>query len=288
VSERVVVVDGVELCLETFGDRDRAAVLLLGGVTASMDWWDPEFCRRLAAEGRLVVRYDHRDTGRSETSPAGSPAYTARDLTTDPLRVLDALGIRRAHLVGVSMGGGIAQELAVLHPERVLSLTLIATSPAGTRAADHPLPPPAPRIAASGDPRPEPDWTDRAAVVADIVADERAYAGALGVDEAWVRRIAEAVVDRSRDVAASRTNHWAVIGDDDGVTFRLADIRVPTLVLHGTDDPLFPLPHGEALAAEIPGAALLPLPGMGHQVPPPQTWDVVVPAIARHTELRGP
>jgi pimeloyl-ACP methyl ester carboxylesterase len=287
VSERVVVVDGVELCLETFGDDGAAAVLLIGGMTAAMDWWDSELCRRLAAEGRLVVRYDHRDTGRSATSPVGSPAYSVRDLTEDPLRILDALGIGRAHLVGVSAGGGIAQELAALHPDRVLTLTLIATSAAGTRAEDRPLPPPAPRIAAlSADP--EPDPTDRAAVVEDIVAAERPYAGSLGFEEARVRRIAETVVDRSHDVA-SRTNHWVALADDSGdVAFRMADIRVPTLVLHGTDDPLFPFPHGEALAAEIPGASLLPVPGMGHEVPPERTWDVVVPAIARHTGVSGP
>jgi pimeloyl-ACP methyl ester carboxylesterase len=287
VSERVVVVDGVELCLETFGDDGAAAVLLISGMTAAMDWWDSELCRRLAAEGRLVVRYDHRDTGRSATSPVGSPAYSVRDLTEDPLRILDALGIGRAHLVGVSAGGGIAQELAALHPDRVLTLTLIATSAAGTRADDRPLPPPAPRIAAlSADP--EPDPTDRAAVVEDIVAAERPYAGSLGFEEARVRRIAETVVDRSHDVA-SRTNHWVALADDSGdVAFRMADIRVPTLVLHGTDDPLFPFPHGEALAAEIPGASLLPVPGMGHEVPPERTWDVVVPAIARHTGVSGP
>jgi pimeloyl-ACP methyl ester carboxylesterase len=187
----------------------------------------------------------------------------------------------------VSAGGGIAQELAALHPDRVLTLTLIATSAAGTRADDRPLPPPAPRIAAlSADP--EPDPTDRAAVVEDIVAAERPYAGSLGFEEARVRRIAETVVDRSHDVA-SRTNHWVALADDSGdVAFRMADIRVPTLVLHGTDDPLFPFPHGEALAAEIPGASLLPVPGMGHEVPPERTWDVVVPAIARHTGVSGP
>jgi pimeloyl-ACP methyl ester carboxylesterase len=285
VNERVVVVDGVELCLETFGHAGAAPLLLLGGVTAAMDWWDADLCRRLADAGHLVIRYDHRDTGRSATSPVGSPAYTANDLTEDPLRILDALGIRRAHLAGVSMGGGIAQELAARHPDRVLTLTLIATSTAGDRAGDHPLPPPVPRIAALfDDPGPEPDWTDRAAVVEDLVAGARAYAGPAGFEEARVRRIAGSVVDRSHDVAAARTNHWAVLhADTAGGAFRMTDVRVPTLVVHGTDDPLFPLPHGEALAAEIPGASLLTLPGVGHQVPPERTWDVVVPAIARHT-----
>jgi pimeloyl-ACP methyl ester carboxylesterase len=289
VSERVVVVDGVELCLETFGRPEDPAVLLVGGATASMDWWDPAFCELLAAQGRLVVRYDHRDTGRSTSSPPGRPAYTGADLTADAVRILDALGVGRAHLVGVSAGGGIVQELAAFHAGRVLTVTLIATSAAGTRAGRQPLPGPAPRVAALfGDPAPDPDWSDRAAVVRHIVEGERPYAGSLGFDEARTRRVAEAVVARTRDVEASLTNHWVVItGADDSTPFRMADLRVPALVLHGTDDPMFPPPHGEVLAAEIPGATFVPLPGMGHEAPPPATWDVVVPAIARHTAGGG-
>jgi pimeloyl-ACP methyl ester carboxylesterase len=282
MGEQLVTTDGVELCLETFGDPADPAVLLISGLAASMDWWDVELCERLAGHGRFVVRYDHRDTGRSESSPAGKPSYTGDDLVADPLRVLDALGIARAHAVGISMGGGIAQHLAAQHPERLDSITLISTTAAGARADRTSLPEMEPRIAATfHDPAPEPAWDDRAAVVEYLVENERPFAGSLGFDEDRVRRVAEAVVDRTRDIAASQVNHWAVEGSEFG--FRLADIDVPTLVLHGTADPLFPFGHGEALAAEIRGAALVPLEGMGHQTPPPELWDVVVPAIARHT-----
>lgn len=206
------------------------------------------------------------------------------DLTTDSLRILDALGVAHAHLVGVSAGGGIPQELAALHPGRVLTITLIATSPAGARADQTPLPPMEPRLAATfNDPAPEPAWDDRAAVVDHLVEDERNLAGSLGLDEDRTRHLASIVVDRTRNVQASMTNHWILIEHDSPVQFRLADITVPTLVLHGTADPLFPLGHGEALATEISGARLLPLEGMGHEVPPPQLWDIVVPAIVRHT-----
>jgi pimeloyl-ACP methyl ester carboxylesterase len=115
-----------------------------------------------------------------------------------------------------------------------------------------------------------------------LVAAERPFAGALGFDEARVRRLAEIAVDRTRDVAAAVTNHWLVVDEPAG-PFRLADISVPTLVMHGTADPLFPYAHGEALAAEIPDARLVPLPGMGHEMPPPGLWDLVVPAITGHT-----
>jgi pimeloyl-ACP methyl ester carboxylesterase len=283
MAEQLVRIAGAELCLETFGDPGNGALLLISGLGASMDWWDVGLCERLASEGRFVVRYDHRDTGRSATSPVGEPSYTADDLATDPLRILDALGIARAHLVGISMGGGIAQHLAAQHPERLLTITLIATSPAGARADRASLPPMEPRLAATFDePAPEPAWNDHAAVVDHLVDGERPYTGSLGFDEERVRRLADIVVRRTRDMAASTKNHWAV-EDGGAAAFRLAEIDVPTLVLHGTADPLFPIGHGEALAAEIPGASLIALDGMGHEVPPPQLWDVVVPEIVRHT-----
>ena len=200
------------------------------------------------------------------------------------LRILDALGIARAHLVGVSMGGGIAQSLAAQHPDRLLTITLIATSAAGERDGTDPLPPPAARVQALFDtPPPAPAWNDRRAVIDHLVEGERAFAGSLPFDEERVRRIAGVVVDRTRDLEASLTNHW-ILADGEAPSFRLADITVPTLVLHGTDDPFFPFEHGRALAAGIPGARLVALEGMGHQVPPPELWDVVVAEILRHTE----
>jgi pimeloyl-ACP methyl ester carboxylesterase len=275
MTERMVAVPGAELCVDTHGDPGDPAVLLIHGAAASMDGWDPEFCARLAAAGRYVVRYDHRDTGRSSTCPPGRPDYTVDDLTVDPLRILDALDITDAHLVGVSMGGGIAQQLAALHPDRVRTLTLIATSCGGDRIGTDPLPPPT----TSAEP-PEPSWDDRDAVLGYLVDSLRTYAGAL-FDTQRAHREAVTTLDRARDIAAA-ANHWLVIGDD-GVSFAMTDIKAPTLVLHGTDDPLFPPAHGVALAAEIPGAQLVELPGMGHEAPPPQLWDVVVPAIVRQT-----
>lgn len=283
MAERLETVSGVELCLETFGDPEDPALLLIGGAAASMDWWDSELCQRLADEGHLVIRYDHRDTGRSETSPEGRPEYSADDLANDPLRLLSALGIDRAHLVGLSMGGGIAQQLAAHAPERVLTLTLIATSPAGDSAGCQSLPPMEPRLAARfAEPSPDPHWNDRAAVIDHLVESERLFAGPRAFDEERIRRLAGIVFDRTRNMGASMKNHWILSGDD-SPAFRLADIRSPTLVLHGTADPLFPFAHGECLAAEIPNAALVPLPGMGHQTPPPPLWDLVVRAITQHT-----
>ena len=279
MSERMVRVGDVELCAETFGDPGAPAVLLIAGAAASMDSWDAELCRRLAAGGRFVIRYDHRDTGRSVSYPPGAPGYTGADLVADAAGLVDVLAGGRAHLVGLSMGGGIAQALAVLSPDRVATLTLMSTSPGP--AAD--LPPATQRLkAALADPPPEPDWTDSDAVVEYLVAGERPFAGPDSFDEPAAREVARRVVARSVSVESSLKNHWLVEGGED-VRPRLAEVRAPTLVIHGTEDPAFPPAHGIALAREIPHAELLLLDGVGHQPPPRSTWDLVVPAVLRHT-----
>jgi pimeloyl-ACP methyl ester carboxylesterase len=277
-----IKVGQVELGAQTFGHRTDPAVLLIGGASRSMDWWDAPFCERLAAESRLVIRYDHRDTGASTWYRPGSPEYTFADLAADAIGVLDAYDLDRAHVVGLSMGGQLAQVAALRSPERVASLTLMATSPE-PRAAD--LPPTTERLQAHFDAAVAPDWTDRTAVINYVVAQDRAYAATWPADEKAVAlERAAAVVDRSACVEASHTNHYAMRGH---ARWRdqLADLNMPTLVVHGTHDPLFPLEHGLALAAEIPGAALLRLLGIGHELPY-RSWDTVIPAITHHTNRK--
>ncbi|WP_226370362.1 alpha/beta fold hydrolase [Pseudonocardia oceani] len=275
---------GAELCVESLGSPQDPAVLLIAGAASSMDWWEDGFCARLVAGGRHVVRYDHRDTGGSTQWTAGQPGYTGADLGADALAVLDGLGIARAHVVGVSMGGGIAQELAIDHADRVATLTLLSTTAVGPAPPDRPVPPPmrADVARSFAEPPPGPDWSDPDAAVAAFVEGERLLRGTLAFDEERVRAIATRVVARTPDVAASMTNHWIV---DQGEPRRtgVAAITAPTLVLHGTEDPLFPPAHGRALAAEVPGARLVELPGVGHQVPPPPVWDVVITEILGHT-----
>jgi pimeloyl-ACP methyl ester carboxylesterase len=281
MTERMIQANGVELCVETIGDLGDPTVLLIMGAAGSMASWDDEFCQRLAAGGRLVVRYDHRDTGRSTSYQPGQPAYTFTDLVADAAGVLDALDRPRAHIVGVSMGGSLAQTLALAHPERVLSLTLMSTSAAVE--LDRELPPMSDDLRDHfASPPPAPDWTDRTAVIDHLVAGERPFLGPIHADDATKRATAGRTFDRTTDVAASQTNHWILAGGDP-VEGQVADITAPTLVVHGTHDPLFPYPHAEALAAEIRGARLIPLDGVGHEVPPRAVWDVVVPAIIERT-----
>ena len=146
---------GVRLCVQTFGDPCDPAILLISGMSASIDWWDEDFCARLAAGLRYVIRYDHRDTGQSACYPPGAPSYTGGDLAADAVAVLDALRVDTAHLVGISMGGAIAQRLALERRGRVATLTLISTTAIGPTSPDSPeLPPPSPELSALPEPVP--------------------------------------------------------------------------------------------------------------------------------------
>jgi pimeloyl-ACP methyl ester carboxylesterase len=278
----IVHANGVELCVETFGEQSDPAVLLIMGAGASMDWWEDEFCERLAAGSRYVMRYDHRDTGQSISYPPGAPGYTGSDLVADAVGVLDALGVHRAHVVGQSMGGALAQVMALDHPRRVASLTLVATSPAGP---DADLPPMPDEARAAFGAIAEPDWSDRDAVIDYLTELWRAGAGrSRPFDERGVRELSGRVLERTTNIASSMKNHYAAEGGDRWRE-RLGAVDTPTLVIHGTEDPVFPYGHGVALAKEIPGAVLLALEGTGHELPR-RDWDVVVPAILAHSSRR--
>jgi pimeloyl-ACP methyl ester carboxylesterase len=281
-NRRTVLANGVDICVESFGDPADPPLLLIMGSSAAMEWWDDEFCERLEAGPRFVIRYDHRDTGESVSYPPGSPGYTGDDLTDDAVGLLDALDLASTHLVGMSMGGGIAQEVALNHPDRVASVTLISTSPAVPRPGKPPLPSMSAEARARFAAISEPEWSDRAAVIDYMVELERACEGSIPFDEARLQAYAERAYDRTTNVRSMLTNHDLIHGDDSPDERSLEDLRAPTLVVHGTDDPLFPHEHGVALASEIPGARLLTLEGAGHDLPR-ATWDQVVPAILEHT-----
>jgi pimeloyl-ACP methyl ester carboxylesterase len=280
VAERMIEANGVALCAESFGDPTDPPILLVMGIGGSMLWWDEGFCRMLAGGGRFVIRYDHRDTGRSVTYDPGHPPYNGADLVADAAGVLDAYGLEAAHIVGVSAGGAFAQLLALDFAERVLSLVLISSSPATT--GDRGLPPPTEefrRFVATA----KLDWSDTESVVEYLVGYSRVLnGGRRDFDEAASREFVRRDIERARNVAALQ-NHGAVV-DEDRSRGPLSSIKVPTLVIHGTADPMFPLRHGEVLAEEIPGATLLPLEGAGHGIDMAD-WTTIVAAILEHTRL---
>jgi pimeloyl-ACP methyl ester carboxylesterase len=280
-TETLVIANGVAICAQTFGDPADPAILLIHGAMASMLGWEDDFCRRLAAGGRFVIRYDHRDTGRSVSYPPGEPPYTLRDLTADAIGILDTLGADRAHFVGRSMGGGIAMLAASARPMRVASLTLIGTSPGGPG-----LPPMSPEFFAYISSTTPPDWSDREAVVNHFLGLLRVFSAGSGhFDEAGMRDALRRDFDRTVNVASSQINHFAMEAGEPE-RGRLGEIDAPTLVIHGDRDLVFPLGHAEALAREIAGARLLVLEGDGHELPR-TAWDRVVPAILEHTSQRG-
>jgi pimeloyl-ACP methyl ester carboxylesterase len=274
----MIEANGVALCAEAFGDPAAPPILLVMGTGGSMLWWDEGFCRRLAGGGRFVVRYDHRDTGRSVTYEPGRPRYTGGDLVADAAGVLDAYEIPAAHVVGLSAGGALAQLLALDFPERVVSLVLISTSFAV--ATDRRLPPPSAEFASFAAVA-EVDWSDARSVIDYLVEYSRVLAGGQRpFDEAGLRALARRDVERARDFAAAQ-NH-DLLRDGERSRAAVSSISAPTLVIPGTADPMFPIGHGEALAEEIPGARLLRLEGAGHGVDRADR-EAIAGAILEHT-----
>lgn len=278
MTEIFVEARGARLCTESFGDPALPPLLLIMGLGGSMLWWPDDLCRALTAAGLFVVRYDHRDTGRSTACEPGEPGYDSDDLVADAVAVLDGRGIRAAHLVGVSAGGAIAQRLALDAPQRVLSLTLISSSPAVETGRD--LPPPEGsfiRFVTEADV----EWSQPGAVLEHLVGYARVLAGdRRPFDEAACRELVRREMERSVAIA-SLQNHDIVAARGGPVHGSLGDISVPTLVIHGTADPLFPLEHGRVLADSIPHAALFEIAEAGHGVEH-RDRDAIARAVVDH------
>jgi pimeloyl-ACP methyl ester carboxylesterase len=295
-TERRTRANGVELAWDSFGDPDAPPLLLIMGLGAQMVAWDDAFCARLAeAGGHRVIRFDNRDIGHSThlshlgipdiqalmlQAMAGKPLavpYTLRDMAADCIGLLDALGIDRAHIVGASMGGAIGQEMAIHHPHRMRSFTSIMST-TGNPA----LPPPTPEA--------------MAVLFSPTPLSFDAYLP--HYRKVWhVLRGPDFPLDEARD--AERAQLIFLRGLNPGGVARqlaaifasgnrkpaLRDVQVPTLVIHGDDDPLVPVACGVDVADAVAGAKLLRIPRMGHALPIPM-WPQIIDAIAAHTGQR--
>ena len=281
------VARGVELCYQTFGDPDDDPLLLVMGLGGPMNWWDPELCRALARAGFYVVRYDNRDIGRSTLLEgrvrrstlvrafAGARVrapYDLRDLAEDAFGLLDHLGLASAHVVGVSMGGMIVQTMAITRPDRVRSMTSIMST-TGKRTVGWQHPSLLPRFLAGRKP-------GREAYVRGSVAFWTLI-GSPGFpqDREEVAKRAGETYDRGVNPHGVMRQMLAVVTQT-GRSERLRGVRVPTLVIHGTADKMVHVSGGRATAAAVPGAELLLIDGMGHDLPP-ELFGTFVAAIRR-------
>jgi pimeloyl-ACP methyl ester carboxylesterase len=286
-----VKANGLDIYYESHGDAGAEPILLIMGLGAQMTRWSPEFIGKLTAAGHRVIAYDNRDVGLTEKLDAAGPpdmgaivaalsqgktppaAYTLIEMAADAAGLLQALGIERAHIVGASMGGMIAQEIAISFPQRVRSLTSIMST--------------------TGNPKlPSPSREAIAVLMAPPPATKEEYfvrfaqtwkvlrAGSFPQDEALDRSRAERTFERGLNPAGVARQLRAVLASGSRKE-RLGSVKAPTLVIHGTVDPLVRPEGGKDTAASIPGAKLLMIEGMGHALPVPM-WPEIIDAIDQH------
>jgi pimeloyl-ACP methyl ester carboxylesterase len=283
--------NGLELCYETFGDPAAEPLILIMGLGAQMIQWDDDFCRQLAARNFRVIRFDNRDIGQSSKLSGGKPLsalellklrlfkipvkapYRLRDMAEDTVGLMDALGLASAHLVGASMGGMIAQEIAISFPQRLRSLTSIMSTTGNPK-----LPGPtreAMAILMAPPPKSREEFLERFARTWKVLR-----VGSFPEDEALDNARAERTFARGLNPAGAGRQLRAILASGSRKE-RLRTVRTPTLVIHGTVDPLVHPAGGKDTAASIPGARLLMIEHMGHALPIPM-WPQIIDAIDRH------
>jgi pimeloyl-ACP methyl ester carboxylesterase len=280
--------NGVDLCYEIFGAPDAEPMILIMGLAAQMIHWDDEFCQQLASRGYRVIRFDNRDIGLSTKMSGGKrltpfqllkhrllnipvdAPYKLRDMANDVVGLMDALGIASAHLVGASMGGMIAQETTLNYPQRVRTLTSIMSSTGNPK-----LPPPtreAMALLMAPPPTTRDEYIARFAQTWKILRG-----GSFPLDEAKDRQRAERTFDRGLNPAGVGRQLRATLASGSRKE-RLRAVKTPTLVIHGTVDPLVRPEAGKDTAASIPDAKLLMIAGMGHALPITM-WPQIIDAI---------
>jgi len=281
--------NGIEIEYETFGDPADPAILLVMGLGIQMLGWQEEFCQMLVDRGFFVIRYDNRDVGLSskiEDAPVpdvfalmagntASASYKVEDMADDAAGLLDALGIKAAHVVGVSMGGMIGQALAIHHPDRVLSLTSIMST-TGNPEVGQPRPEAIPALISPA-PSDRDGFIEYQAGLFKLIGSP-----AYPADPERLRGLIARSYDRMNYPIGFMRQLAGVVASPDR-TEALGSVQAPTLVIHGENDPLIQVSGGEATANAVPGAKLLKIPGMGHDLPP-ELWPQFVDAIVENAE----
>ena len=281
----IAAANGIQIAYETFGDRGSRPLLMVMGLGAPMLTWHPDMCDLLAGRGFFVIRYDNRDVGRSthlHDAPQpdmrsalargdfSSAAYTLDDMAEDGFGLLDALGLSAAHVLGASLGGMIAQMMAAGHPERVLSLTSIMSTPLPALTNTTPE---------AGAALMRPPATSREAAITQSVEIARVI-GSPGFpsDDAWRAELAGLIWDQGIDPPGV-IRQWMAVQASGDRTEAVRGIWVPTLVIHGDSDPLVNVTAGRRTAELIKGAELMVVPGMGHDLPRP-VWPALANAVS--------
>jgi pimeloyl-ACP methyl ester carboxylesterase len=287
-----VEANGIQIEYDTFGDSSSSALLLIIGYGTQMIAWDEEICKQLAGQNLYVIRFDNRDIGLStKLEEAGIPdimaavganmqgkkidaPYTIDDMADDTAGLLDALDIEKAHICGMSMGGMIGQAVAIRYPKRVLSLISIYSNTGNPK-----LPQPKPEVMeVLLTPPPE----EREASIEHQMKIFRTIRGpGFPLDEEWHRSLAEKSFDRSFYPQGKVRQFVAILASGNRKP-DLASVSVPTLVIHGADDPLVPVEGGKDTAEAISGAELMIIEGMGHDLPHGGAWPQIVDAITEH------
>jgi pimeloyl-ACP methyl ester carboxylesterase len=290
--EEFAQIGEIELCYETHGDPDDPVMLLVMGLGTQMVAWRPEFCEQLASHGFRVVRFDNRDIGRSTWMKGRPPTlaqmltrspkagrYRLRDMAADAIGLLDHLGARQAHVVGASMGGMIAQSMAAHWPERVLSLASIMSN-TGSRWAGQPHHKLYP-IFLGKTPEEREAYIERTQKLWSMIGSP-----GFDRDDEEIAQIAAESYDRGLNPAGTGRQMGAIIASGDR-TKDLAEIRVPTVVIHGDKDILVRPSGGRATAKAIPGAKLVTIKGMGHDLPR-GAWDQIIEAVVENARRAAP
>ena len=288
-----IAANGIQIEYETFGNPSDRPLLLVMGLGGQLIQWDESICQDLVSRGHYVIRYDNRDTGLSTkfdqaykpeiigtlgdvlNSDKSSVPYTIEDMADDGAGLLDALEIPCAHICGMSMGGMIAQTIALRHPSRVLSLTSIYSNTGNPK-----LPQPKPEMLAA---LIAPPPVERADNIEHMLGVFKTIAGrGFPLDEEWTRSNMAACYDRCFYPQGMDRQLAAILAQNDRRA-ALASIKVPVLVIHGTDDPVVLVEGGKETAAAVPGARLILIEGMGHDLPHGGAWPQIVEAITAHT-----